>query len=213
MHRKEVYKKWTKDKSKWNDWIRPVAFIGIDKPKTNKRIIDCKIPNINYINKYKKNVAIFIDIRGVDSIKEGIALAKLGYKPVPVFNGTTPNLNTRAVTDNEMIEPLLVWGANELEEIKDMKNPVFLLDLNRLNRYKLSPSLFDNSYDMYDQDFPTAKFFLENGIDTIIVRGEKIEKDLNKILYQYSKENIKILYTNGFEEPKEAKLKKVKREL
>ena len=112
-----------------------------------------------------------------------------------------------------MIEPLLVWGANELEEIKDMKNPVFLLDLNRLNRYKLSPSLFDNSYDMYDQDFPTAKFFLENGIDTIIVRGQKIEKDLNKILYQYSKKNIKILYTNGFEEPKEAKLKKVKREL
>ena len=63
-------------------------------------------------------------------------------------------------------------------EIKENANPVFLLDLNRLNRYKISDSLFDNSYDIYDQDLPSAKFFLDNGIDTIIVRSEKIEKDL-----------------------------------
>jgi hypothetical protein len=215
MHRKEVYKKWTINNSKWNDWIRPVPFIGIDKPKHKLEIINYDIPKIYYINKYKKNIAIIIDISGVDSVKEGIALAHLGYKPVPVFNGTNPNLNTKSVTDNEIIESLLVWGSKELENIKlkENANPVFLLDVNRLIRYKLSPSLFDNSYDIYDQDLPSSKFFLNNGIDTIIVRGEKIEKDLNKILYQYKKDNLKILFTNGYEEPKEALLKKAKREL
>ena len=196
-------------------WIRPVPFIGIDKPKKRIEFINYEIPKINYINKHKKNIAIIIDIKGVNSIKEGIALAKIGYRPIPVFNGTNPNINAKAVTDNEIVEPLLVWGAEELKKIniKDNANPAFLLDLNRLNRYKTSRSLFDNSYDIYDQDLPSAKFFLDNGIDIIIVRSEKIEKDLNKILYIYAKSKIKILHTNGFEEAKEIKPKKVKREL
>lgn len=215
MHRKEIYKIWAPRNIKWTDWIRPVPFIGIDKPKQRGEFINYEIPKIYYIDKHKKNTAIIVDIVGVNSIKEGISLAKIGYRPIPVFNGTNPNINTKAVTDNEIIEPLLVWGAEELKkiEIKENANPVFLLDLNRLNRYKISDSLFDNSYDIYDQDLPSAKFFLDNGIDTIIVRSEKIEKDLNKVLYNYEQSKIKILLTNGFETPKEIKLKKVKREL
>lgn len=215
MHRKETYKIWAPRNVKWTDWIRPVPFIGIDKPKQRGEFIRYEIPKLFYIKKHKKNIVIIIDINGVNSIREGIALAQIGYRPIPVLNGTNPNTNCKAVTDNEIVEPLLVWGAEELKkiEIKPNANPAFLLDLNRLNRYKLSPTFFDNSYDIYDQDLPSAKFLLDNGIDTIIVRSEKIEKDLNKVLYRYSKSNIKILLTNGFEDAKEVKLKKVKREL
>ena len=77
-----------------------------------------------------------------------------------------------------------------------------------MHRYKMDESIFDNSYDMYHQDFPSEKYFLDNGIENIIIVSKKVEEDLNKILYKFK--NIKILHTNGYETPKLVKLKKPK---
>ena len=93
-------------------------------------------------------------------------------------------------------------------EISNDAPPTFLLDSNRMNRFKMNVSVFDNSWDIYAQDLPSAEYFLKNGINKIIVRGEKIQKDLRKILYKFQKKGIKILYTNGYEEPKGVKIKK-----
>ena len=95
-------------------------------------------------------------------------------------------------------------------KIKRRCFPVFLLDENRLNRYKIDSSVFDNSWDVYYQDLPSSKYFLNNCIDKILVRANKINKDLSKILFDYQKNNIKILFTNGFEPIKEIKIKKIK---
>ena len=54
MHRKEIYKIWAPRNIKWTDWIRPVPFIGIDKPKQRGEFINYEIPKIHYINKHKK---------------------------------------------------------------------------------------------------------------------------------------------------------------
>ena len=144
------------------------------------------------------------------SAAAGFALAKLGYRPIPIFNGTDPPIGTISTTNNQIIKPLLIWGAFELKNIK-LKNdapPVFLLDQNRLNRYKINNGIFDNSWDIYDGDLPSPKYLLENGINKIIVRSNFQAKDLRKILYKWQKNNIKIFFTNGYEEPKEVKLKK-----
>lgn len=207
MTNKEIYKKWAPYNIKWSSWVRPVPFIYLDE-KIDE-FIDFKIPHINYLNEVLPNTAIIIDIDGVDSIKEGIALNKIGYCPIPIFNGTSSN-KAVSTTNNKVIEPLLVWGAFELKKINDEALPVFLLDENRLNRYKTDRGVFDNSWDIYYQDLPSSKYFLNNGIDKILVRANKINKDLNKILYDYQKNNIKILFTNGFEPIKEIKIKKIK---
>ena len=207
MTNKEIYKKWAPYNIKWSSWVRPVPFIYLDE-KIDE-FIDFTIPHINYLKEVLPNTAIIIDINGVDSIKEGIALNKIGYYLVPIFNGTSSN-KAVSTTNNKVIEPLLVWGAFELKEINDDALPVFLLDENRLNRYKTDRGVFDNSWDIYYQDLPSSKYFLNNGIDKILVRANKINKDLNKILYDYQKNNIKILFTNGFEPIKEIKIKKIK---
>ena len=207
MTNKEIYLKWAPYNIRWSSWVRPVPFIYLDS--NGNEFIDYKIPHINYLKEVLPNTAIIIDINGVDSIKEGIALNKIGYYLVPIFNGTSSN-KAMSTTNNKVIEPLLVWGAFELKEIKDDALPVFLLDENRLNRYKTDCGIFDNSWDVYYQDLPSSKYFLNNGIDKILVRANKINKDLNKILYDYQKENIKILFTNGFEPIKEIKIKKIK---
>ena len=212
MTGKEVYKKWTPTGKRWVDWVRPVPFIGIDSPYQVHEFIDDSIPKIFYINNLSKDTAIIIDIEGVDSIKEGIALAHLGYRPIPIFNGTNPSIGVSSTTNNAMIEPLLVWGALELEKIvlEEDAPPVFLLDRNRLNRYKIDPSIFDNSWDIYPQDIPSPDYFLQNGITKIVVRGNQLSRDLKKVLYPYQKKNIKILFTNGYEEAREIKIKKIK---
>ncbi len=210
MTNKEIYKIWAPDKKRWVDWVRPVPFINIDDSSSRKEFIDYRIPSINYLKELLNDTALIIDIPGIDSIKEGIALAKLGYRPIPIFNGTDPPIGTISTTNNQIIKPLLIWGAFELKNIK-LKNdapPVFLLDQNRLNRYKINNGIFDNSWDIYDGDLPSPKYLLENGINKIIVRSNFQAKDLRKILYKWQKNNIKIFFTNGYEEPKELKLKK-----
>lgn len=210
MTNKEIYKIWAPDKKRWVDWVRPVPFINIDDSSSRKEFIDYRIPSINYLKEVLNDTALIIDIPGIDSIKEGISLAKLGYRPIPIFNGTDPPIGTISTTNNQIIKPLLIWGAFELKNIK-LKNdapPVFLLDQNRLNRYKINNGIFDNSWDIYDGDLPSPKYLLENGINKIIVISNFQAKDLQKILYKWQKNNIKIFFTNGYEEPKELKLKK-----
>ena len=170
------------------------------------------IPTIYYLNELKKDTAIIVDLPEYYSINEGVALGKLGYIPIPVYNGTDEQKGARATVNNHAAQAGLIWGAMELQKIELPKDapPAFLLDSNRMNRFKLDISIFDNSWDLYPQDIPSAEYFLENGINKIIIRGNIFQKDLKKILYKHQEKGIKILFTEGYEEPKETKLKKIK---
>ena len=79
-----------------------------------------------------------------------------------------------------------------------------------MHRFKMNLSVFDNSWDIYPQDIPSKEYFIQNGINKIIIRSEEIRIDLNKILYDYQNAGIKIFFTNGYEKPKEIKIKKIK---
>jgi hypothetical protein len=104
----------------------------------------------------------------------------------------------------------LRWGASVIKKIALPPNapPAFLLDSNRLHRYKRKVAIFDNSWDLYDQDLPSAEYFLSNGITKIIVHSEKLSKDLQKIFQKFPQKGIKILFTDGYEMPKEIVIKK-----
>ena len=213
MTGKEVYKIWAPFDAKWTDWVRPVPFVQIDDEDFKVYINgNFDVPKINYINKLKKDTAIIVDLPKHYSINEGIALAKIGYRPIPVFNGTAETKGAKATVDNHAVETGLIWGGIELQKIELDKNapPVFLTDSNRLNRYKLDISIFDNSWDLYHQDLPSAEYFLKNGINKIIVRGNRFNRDLNKILYRHQEKGMKIYFTEGYENPEEIKLKKIK---
>lgn len=212
MDNKEIYKIWAPNDSKWSPWVRPVPFI---KSKYENHVYGyCNyiIPNIIYVKELQKDTALFIDLPGTESVNEGLALATIGYQPIPIYNGSKEQANVASTVDNHSIENALEWGALILRDIKLPKDtsPAFLLDSNRMNRWKINPSVFDNSWDIYPQDIPSYKYFLENGINKIIVRGIRFEKDLQKILYKYQANNIKIYFTNGYDEIKEVKLKKTK---
>ncbi len=209
MTGKEVYKIYAPEGAKWTDWVRPVPFVAIDT-YNRELIIDWREKKAMFMQEYKSDTAIFVDLRGSESIEFGIALAKIGYRPIPVFNGTDIQEGAQGLVDTNLVESALINGALILKNIKidSNANPAFLLDNSRLNRYRAKESIFDNSWDLYGQDVPSAEYFKQNGISKIIVVSNKIERDLRKIFFKFVKEKIEFYLTDGFSSPQKEVLKK-----
>ncbi len=213
MRGKEIYKIYAPNGAKWIDWVRPVPFVAIDtynrKPIAN--FLDRKAM---FLKKYQQDTAIFIDLPGKESIELGIGLAHIGYRPIPVFNGTDEQQGSQATTNTYLIESYLINGSQKLKniELKNDANPVFLLDSHRTNRYRAKESIFDNSWDLYKQDIPSAEYFKQNGITKIIVVGETIQRDLKKIFLKFQEKEIDIYITDGYTLPKKVKLTKTIKE-
>ena len=213
MKGKEIYKIYAPNGAKWIEWVRPVPFVAIDtynrKPIAN--FLDRKAM---FLKKYQQDTAIFIDLPGKESIELGIGLAHMGYRPIPVFNGTDEQQGSQATTNTYLIESYLINGSQKLKniELKNDANPVFLLDSHRTNRYRAKESIFDNSWDLYKQDIPSAEYFKQNGITKIIVVGETIQRDLKKIFLKFQEKGIEIYITDGYIFPKKVKLTKTIKE-
>ena len=213
MNGKDIYKIWAPQNNKWSRWVRPVPFVAIDtyKRKEVNSWIDYKA---SAFKEYIDNAAIFVDLYGEESIEYGIALAKIGYIPIPIFNGTDETKDANSSVETFLVESYLISGAKRLNEIKIKEDalPAFLLGVRRLRRYRDSLSTFDNSWDLYNQDIPSIDYLKKNGVEKIIVVGEKVQRDLRKIFFKYQDAGIKICSTNGFDEIKEGKLKKTIKE-
>lgn len=214
MTGKELFRIWSPVGKKWTDWVRPVPFVMMSEHSKIYNITDFTIQTVEYIDATCKNTAVIVDLPGAESVKEGIALARLGFRPVPIFNGTVEQQGARATVDNQSVGVALMHGAAELDkfEIEDTALPAFLLDSNRLHRFKMDVTVFDNSWDVYPQDLPSAEYMVASGISKVLVVGESFSKDLKKILYDYQKKKIEIFLTNRYNEPKKVTIRKPRKE-
>lgn len=194
MTNKEAYKVWAPFGKKWTDWVRPVPFIAAEADVKGYHAGNLLIPKIDFVDESWKQAAVIVDLPGDESVEIGLALAKLGYRLIPIYNGTIEQKNARATVDNQTVGAALLHGAELLEqmEIKDDALPVFLLDKNRLNRFKIDVSVFDNSWDVYPQDLPSADYFLQNGIQKIIVISNTLSRDLKEIFRKFRKKGMQI---------------------
>ncbi len=210
---KEIYKIYAPLGAKWTEWIRPVPFIAIDT--YNRKSISTWVDRkVMFLKQYEPDTAIFIDLPGKESIELGIALAPMGYRPIPIFNGTDEQKGSKPTTDTYLVESSLITGSQKLKNIhlENNANPVFLLDSYRINRYRATKSMFDNSWDLYGQDIPSAEYFIENGIKKIIVIGTKIQRDLKKIFAKFQEIGIKFYLTDGYLPATRVILKKFEKE-
>lgn len=209
MSGKDIFKIYAPNGVKWSDWVRPVPFVAIDT-YNRKPIIDWYDRKVIFIKEYSQNSAIFVDLPGKESIEFGIALAYLGYRPIPIFNGTDEQQGSVATNDNYLVESCLINGSEILKNIKLRKdaNPAFLLDSYRINRYRARESIFDNSWDIYKQDVPSANYFKQNSINKIIVVSDNIKRDLKKILLTFQNNGMEVYITDGYINPKKIILTK-----
>ncbi|MDL2325309.1 hypothetical protein LJC61_09245 [Ruminococcaceae bacterium OttesenSCG-928-A16] len=213
MTGREAFTIWAPVGARWVDWVRPVPFIAMDGPHSPNLILNLSVPPVMYIAGLQKDTAVFVDMPGYEAVNEGVALAKLGYRPIPLYNGTNQQPGAMPLVENHPTEAALQWGALQLQTMQIAADapPAFLLDSNRLHRYKMDVSVFDNSWDIYFQDMPSAEYFLSHGIDKVLVRGEKIQEDLGRILHGFQKKGIEVWLTNGYNPPQKVVVKKPRR--
>ena len=213
MRGKEIYKIYAPNGAKWTDWVRPVQFVAIDT-YNRKLIADWMERKAMFLKNYQQDTAIFVDLPGKESIELSIDLAYKGYRPIPIFNGTDEQPGSQATTNTYLIESCLINGSEKLKNIKldNNANPAFLLDSYRTNRYRAKESTFDNSWDLYKQDIPSAEYFKQNGITKIIIVGDAIQRDLKKIFLKFQEKGIDIYLTDGYTFPQKVKLTKTIKE-
>jgi hypothetical protein len=208
MTNKDIYKIWSPVHKKWVNWVRPVPFLAINNKTKVFQSSGLVMPFLSKLDKNDKSTAIIVDLPGTHSVEAGILLAQNGYRPIPIYNGVLPELGARATTDNTSVSSALVWGASILSKMKiqDDAPPAFLTDSHRLDDVRVDLSIFDNSWDVYHQDLPSGEYFLKNGIDKVLVISKKsVARDLKEVFAEYPKGKIKILWTDGYEEPKPVK--------
>ncbi len=210
MTEKEIYRIWAPTGSKWVDWVRPVPFMSLPEDSLLYSWSQGILPLTDFPGIKEIGTAIIVDLPGVVSVQQGIPLARLGYRPIPIFNGTFPQTGARATVDNGSVAVALRRYAPELATITFSQDamPAFLLDSNRLHRYKMEISLYDNSWDVYPQDMPSAEYLWENGVRRLLVIGDALSKDLKKLLYLFQKKGIEIWWTKGYEEPRKQRIHK-----
>lgn len=212
MTNKEIFQVWAPAGKKWVDWVRPVPFVEMSEHSKNYNLSIFEMPAIDFLHEEFKDAAMIVDLPGAESVMEGLALAKAGYRPIPIYNGTIEQPGARATVDNQTVGVALEWGAKILAEIDipDDAPPAFLTDSNRLNWFKMDVTMFDNSWDVYPQDIPSADYLLDSGIGKIIIVSDKFARDIKKILYSYQKKKIDIFLTDGYVAPKKIHIRRGK---
>jgi hypothetical protein len=179
MDGSQLFEVWAPEESVWSRWAKPALFAG-DAPVLAAQ------PAAPLMPVHSTDVqpgaydpgsldtwtAFVVDIPGDRSVEIGMALARTGYRPVPLFNTA---YHVAAIVPVEAILRRLRDGADELQglAIPTDAPPVFLLDSQRLApATPPQPGRFDNRWAVFPQDFPSANFLLSNNIRRVVVLQE-----------------------------------------
>ncbi|MDR1565442.1 MAG: hypothetical protein LBS74_10845 [Oscillospiraceae bacterium] len=200
----DLYKIWAPDNAEWTAWAKPVLFASLSS--SNSAAL---LPVSDAPVQLDLRTMIIVDLPEEQSVKEALAFAAKGYRPVPLYNGVRGE--GRALVHVWKLTEALCSGANTLAKIKLPKDapPVFMLDLNRMNGIK-AKGAYDNRWCVFPQDMPSASYLKSKGISKIIVRTvQSVQTDLERILYDYQKNGIALYISrNNSLVPKELAVKK-----
>ena len=206
--RMTTYKMWAPEDSIWTVWAKPVLFF--DSVVSGYHL---EIPKLDWISEEnpENDTMIILDLPNKNGVEEGLALARIGYRPVPLYNGVNGPYEEAMIINVRNIVSALYQGANMLQSfnLKNDAPPVFLLDSDRMKGGGKQRGKYDNRWCVFPQDMPSASFLLKQGIKKIILRSDniRIQNDLAHILYRYHEQGIKIYLQTG-DGIKEAKLPK-----
>lgn len=192
----ESFRMFNPPDSPWSDWAKPVLFAKRTPPATEIDWPRGEEP----IPAPKPGAALVVDLPGADSLLWGVALARQGWRPVPLFNGV-PGLN--AVLDTTRMLMLLGPAARELASLPLSPGapPAFLLDDRRAQgERKGNPGDLDNRWVVFPQDFPSAGYLKTQGIQSAVLiqlpTRPVPQDDLAHVLRRWQEQGLLIQHLN-----------------
>jgi hypothetical protein len=182
-----TFQAWAPDAGIWSAWAKPVLFAHLDgavelAAAAPADELPAAGPAIAALPEADGRSVVVVDLPGVQSVSAGLLLARLGYRPVPLFNAVPPpapqppdSPRAAAVVDVASIMAALVAGAEGLATLHLPVDapPAFLLDANRRTGgatvVRLEPGEFDNRSVSLTTDFPSGNLLRSRGIERAIV--------------------------------------------
>lgn len=210
MDKDEIYQIWAPSDTPWSRWVKPVLFSFMDSR------FDLRQPAITQFNTdwtpRPGQVLIIVDLPCEEGVLWGVQLARLGYRPIPLYNALPfppsekmfPATRPQCTVDVVPILAALHRDTAALKEIHLAADapPVFLLDADRrLARKDPEPGIFDNRSVCFSTDFPSAEFLSSRQITQAIIlqRGSNVAGDLLLVLLEWQKAGIQLLRKDPME--------------
>lgn len=200
----QLYEVWAPPESVWSRWAKPALFaelnaatfssLGADAPPAGEELEPVQPPPDFQVDVW---TAFIVDVPGARAVEIGMAMARAGYRPVPLFN--TAYHPFAIVPVNEIVRRLQE-GAAELSglPIAPDSPPSFLLDSNRLDpKAPATPGRFDNRWAVFPQDFPSATFLRSRGIRRVVVLQAELLQgkprlDLSHVLLRWKEAGLEL---------------------
>ena len=194
MRAADVYERWAPPEEPWSAWAKPVAFTTLDTgppARDTDAPAETHWPDVSWAPDAAQRAAVIVDLPGVEALHTGVALARRGYRPVPLFNAchaSSASLDMTSIVRgfllrlDDLVEAAVPPGAP----------PAFLLDARR-ERHPPPAGMFDNRWVVLPQDFPSATLLASRGIrETLLVQRGRSEprEDLSHALLRWQQAGV-----------------------
>lgn len=206
MTNEDCFEAWAPTGAVWSPWAKPVLFaeptglnIGSSArtaptgtpPQT---VTPVTVRDLLWLAPPDGRTALVIDLPGAESVATGLALARRGYRPVPLYNTSS---GPASAIDSGIIARQLEAGAASLPGfgLRADAPPAFLLDAQRMTPSMLpGPGTFDNRWVVFPQDFPSGNYLRSKGVDVaLLLHGEAgLQDDLAHVLLRWQQAGIRI---------------------
>jgi hypothetical protein len=197
MTNEEIFDQWCPTSSRWSTWAKPVLFAqALPLEQQSSLRSEWQNQNVSWAPAEGVDTAIVIDLPGTASLLLSLALAKIGYQPVPLFNCCAALGHEVLPTDK--IREYLVHGAFDLQSLPLLPTvpPAFILDSDRMVGKNIPhPGEFDNRWMTFPQDFPSGNYLKESGISKVILVQTNLRQpalDLAQVLMRWQDTGIQI---------------------
>lgn len=209
MDASQLFETWAPPDSVWSRWAKPALFAETAADPAASPMMPGVMPGSpelppppaspreeTRLRVLEDSATGFVlDLPGAQSVELGLALARAGYRPVPLFNTAdhpAAVVNVRPVLDQ------LKAGAEEVSRLPARPGapPAFLLDSGRGTGLP-GPGKFDNRWIVFPQDFPSATFLLAQGVRRVVLLQPKTpadqpQEDLAHVLRRWQEAGVEI---------------------
>jgi hypothetical protein len=195
----EIWEAWAPADVLWSQWAKPVLIAQLAEIASAAGArLDWQSLDLSALPRSSDRTALVVELPGALSISYGLALAKRGFRPVPLFNGC---VGRAAVVPTEPLQAAMVTGAMELQEmtIDSAAPPAFLLDAHRLRAAgSVRPGQFDNRWMTFPQDFPSGALLKSQLIESVVLLQdeEAVDDDLAHVLLRWKESGVRIMLQN-----------------
>jgi hypothetical protein len=205
MSAAEIWEAWAPADVLWSQWAKPVLIAQlVDVDALAGARLEWPSLDLSALPISSDRTALVVNLPGAISINYGLALAKRGFRPVPLFNGC---VGRAAIVPTEPLQAAMVAGAADLRAmaIDPAAPPAFLLDSHRMRSSgKPRPGEFDNRWMTFPQDFPSADLLKSRQIEVamLLQDDETVGEDLAHVLLRWKDAGIRILLQSRSESSK-----------